>query len=133
MKGDAIKPQSIYKELQKSSVGREVWEYIVNNKPNIEINYTDEAPKDLRGYQRGSNICIYAKNTKTIKLTTKTLIHEVTHMKLNIGGDQWAEAVCFVQEERHEKEELTFSDKRVIIKTVKKLYPEMKWRRHNDG
>lgn len=131
IKGDAIKPQSIYKELQKSKIGQEVWEYIENNRPNIEINYTDEAPSRTRGYQKGNYICIYAHNTKTIKLTAKTLIHEITHMKLNIGGDQWAEAVCFMQEEKHINEVLTFRDKRDIIKSVKKLYPDLKWRDNN--
>ena len=49
-------------------------------------------------------------------------------MKYDIGGSQWAEAVCFAQERKHIKSELTFADKRDIIKEVKKLYPNLKWR-----
>lgn len=128
VKGDAIKPQSIYKELQKSNVGKEAWEYIVKNKPNIEINYTTEVPKNLRGVQNGRNIYIFAQNTKTVKVTSETIIHEITHMRLNIGGDQWSEAVCFAQEKRHTKDVLTYTDLRGIIKEVKELYPEKRWR-----
>lgn len=50
-------------------------------------------------------------------------------MKLNIGGDQWSEAVCFVQEKLHSKDVLTFRDKRDIINKVKKLYPHFTWRK----
>lgn len=128
IRGDAIKPKSIYKEIQKSNVGREAWQYIIEKEPNIEINYTLEAPKGIRGYQYGKNIYIFVKNTKTIKVTTETLIHEITHMKLDIGGDQWSEAVCIAQEKRHTKDVLTYSDMRDIIKETKRLYPEMKWR-----
>lgn len=131
IKGDAIKPQSIYKELQKSKVGKETWEYIMEKKPNIEITYSKEVPPKRRGMQIDRNIYIYAQNTKTVKVTSQTIIHEITHMKLNIGGDQWAEAVCFAQELLHEKGVLTYADKRDIIKKVKKLYPEYLWRKRN--
>lgn len=128
IKGDAIKAQSIFKELRKSEVGMETLKYIQEYKPNIEINYTDEYRKNLRGYNRGNNIMIYARNTRTIRITTQTIIHEVTHMKYGIGGNQWSEAVCFSREMKHIKNELTFSDKRRIIKEVKDLYPNLKWR-----
>lgn len=126
--GDAIKAQSIFKELRKSEIGRETLEYIQEYKPNIEINYTNEAPKGMRGRVYGKNIDIYARNTRTVLITSQTVIHEVTHMKYDIGGSQWAEAVCFAQERKHIKGELTFADKRDIIKEVKKLYPNLKWR-----
>lgn len=49
-------------------------------------------------------------------------------MKYDIGGDQWSEAVCVTKEYQHEKGVLTISDKRSIIKMVKELYPEFKWK-----
>lgn len=128
-KGDAIKAQNIFKELNKSEIGKETLKFIQEHKPDIEISYTDECPEKLRGRVRGNHIMIYARNTKTVLRTTQTIIHEVTHMKYDIGGNQWAEAVCFAQEMKHIKKELTFADKRDIIKEVKELYPHLKWRR----
>lgn len=132
MKGDAIKSQSIYKELQKSNVGKEAWEYILTANPDIEISYSADVEPGLKGLCQGKHIYIYAQNTRTVKETTKTLIHEVTHMKLDIGGDQWSEAVCIAQEFRHDKDVLTYSDKRDIIKKAKRLYPDYPWRK-KDG
>lgn len=126
--GEAIRMPNIYRNLQKSKIGREAYEYISKNNIPVEINYSDEVPKNERGYSTPSRIYIFAKNTVSVKLTSETVIHEVTHMKYNIGGSQWSEAHCFAAEKLHEKESLTISDKRDIIKEVKRLYPELKWR-----
>lgn len=128
-KGDAIKAQSIYKELQKSEVGKHAYDYISQNNVNVEVNYTDEIEAGTRGYAVGKNIFIYAKNTKTVRLTTETIIHEATHIELGTKKQtQWEEAYCFAQEAKHAKNKLTFTDLKNIIKTVKELYPEYSWR-----
>ena len=128
-KGDAITHRSLYNNLAKSAIGKEAIDYISSGKCMLEISYTDDAPKGVRGESFGHSIIIYAKNTRTIKLTAKTIIHEVTHCKYKIGGSQWAEAVCFSMEHIHEHGQLTFQDKRNIIKTVKELYPKYQWRK----
>lgn len=128
-KGDAITHRSLYNNLAKSAIGKETIDYISSGKCMLEISYTDDAPKGVRGESFGHSIIIYAKNTRTIKLTAKTIIHEVTHCKYKIGGSQWAEAVCFSMEHIHEHGQLTFQDKRNIIKTVKELYPKYQWRK----
>ena len=130
VKGDHIQPQSIFKEMRKSDVGREIFDYIVENNINVEINYTTEHDGSTRGYcyKGGKYIFVYADVTKTVKQTTKTIIHEGTHLKYNIGGDQYSEVLCFLQEKKHSKKNLTFSDIKATIKEVKKLYPELKWR-----
>ena len=128
-KGDAITHRSLYNNLAKSEIGREAIDYISSGRCMLEINYTDDAPKGIRGETFGHSIIIYAKNTRTIKLTAKTIIHEVTHSKYKIGGSQWAEAVCFSMEHIHEHGQLTIQDKRNIIKKVKDLYPEYQWRK----
>ncbi|MCQ2464374.1 MAG: minor capsid protein [Oscillospiraceae bacterium] len=127
-KGDAIKAQNIYKGLQKSEIGKSVYKYIIENNVPVEINYTSDAPEGVRGYCGANSIFVYAVNTKTVKLTVETIIHEVTHMKYNIRGSQWAEAHCFAAEALHTKNSLTISDKRDIIKKVKKLYSDLDWR-----
>lgn len=129
LKGDAIKAQSVYKELQKSEVGQHAYEYIIKNNIPVEINYTDDVNKGTRGATYGHSIFIYAKNTRTVKLTTQTIIHEVAHIELATDRDtQWEEAYCFAQEEKHIKKVLTYSDLKDIIKKVKRLYPEYPWR-----
>lgn len=129
MKGDAIKPQSIYKELQKSDVGKHAYEFIIQNKVPVEVNYTDETEKGTRGYTFGGSIYIYARNTRTVRLTTETIIHEAMHVELGTNRrTQWEEAFCFAQEAKHRKKQLTFADLKDIIKTVKKLYPDYPWR-----
>lgn len=128
-KGDSITHRSLHNNLAKSEVGKETLDFITSGKCNVEINYTDEVPERCRGITIGPNITIYAKNTRTVKLTAKTLIHEVTHCKYDIGGSQYSEAVCFAREHFHEYGQLTYSDIRNIIKEVKELYPDYQWRK----
>ena len=129
VKGDAITHRKLHNDLSKSDIGKETIDFINSGKCIVEVNYTDEAPKGTRGETIGRFITIYANNTRTVKLTAKTLIHEVTHCKYGISGDQWSEAMCFAREAIHEKGALTYQDLRNIIKTVKELYPEYKWRK----
>lgn len=129
LKGDAIKAQSIYKELQKSLVGKHAYEYIMSNHIGVEVNYTNECESGTRGYTFGGSIVVFAKNTRTVKLTTQTIIHEAAHIELSTRKrTQWEEAYCFAQEAKHTKNELTFADLKGIIKKVKRLYPEYPWR-----
>lgn len=133
VKGDAIKAQSLFKALNKNSIGKEALDYITKGNVNVEVNYTDECEKNIRGFTLGHSIVVYAKNTKTIKCTASTIIHEVVHAKYKIGGNAWAEAQCFAAEKIYEKGMLTISDKRAIIKEVKELYPTYEWRRKKYG
>lgn len=129
MKGDAIKAQSIYKELHKSEVGKHAYDLIISKEISVEVNYTDEVEEGVRGYTFGNSIFVYARNTRTVRLTTETIIHEVTHIELDSHSHtQWEEAYCFAQEAKHKKPQLTYADLRYIIKTVKELYPEYPWR-----
>lgn len=128
-KGDAIKAHSLYKNLNKSTIGREVLKFIEQNQVDIEITYSDEVGDGLRGRTFGNHIEIYARNTRTIKETAKALVHEATHMMYDIGEDQWSEVVCMLKELEHEKGMLTAEDKRTTIKVVKRLYPELPWRK----
>lgn len=132
-KGDAITPRKLYNALNKNSIGKEALQYIVDNNVAVEINYTKDVPKSIRGYTTGNQIVIYAANTQSIKNTASTIVHEATHAKYNIGGNQWAEAHCFAAEYIYMHGGLTFSAKRDIIKEVKSLYPEYEWRHKRYG
>ena len=128
---DIISHWSLQKNLNKSEIGKETIAYIVEH-PELNINlfYNVDVDKNLLGQQDGDDIFIYASNTKTIECTAETLIHEVTHHRYDIGGNQWSECVCRAQELKHryKTEQLTAGQIRDIIKSVKKDYSDLKWR-----
>lgn len=128
-KGDAITHRSLYNALNKNEIGKETLDYILSGDCRLEVNHTKEAPSGVRGECFGRYIVVYAHNTKTVKLTSSTIVHEVTHEKYKIGHDQWSEAVCFAREHLFQYGELTISDKRAIIKKIKELYPEYPWKK----
>lgn len=104
LKGDVITTKSICKELNKSDVGKSAMAYITSNATTVDVYYSKEmTPEGTRGTAIGNHIYIYALNTKTIRKTAETIIHEVTHIERKIGGNQWAECVCFCQELKHTK------------------------------
>ena len=128
-KGDSIQSRSVYNELGKSEIGKTTLDFIKNNSVPVEINYTSEYEPGVRGTTYGNAIYVSAQVTKSIKTTAKTIIHEAAHLQLNTKvNSQHEEAYCFAQEAKHDKAQLTYSDLRNIIKQVKYLYPELKWR-----
>ena len=136
VKGDAVNSQSIYKEMQKSEIGRQTYEYITLNNIPVEINYTADVLEGKRGETYGNKIFIYAQNTRTKALITKTIIHEAQHLKLGTSENSMREeCVCFAAEKMHELREnrqLTYSETRYIIKKVKRLYADdLPWRSEN--
>lgn len=133
-KGDAVSAQNIYKDLNKTDVGKGVIEFIKANKTSVDIFYNkntidDVGMDDDYGMCVGNHIYINAKNTQNIHKIAETIIHETKHIEFGIGGDQHAEAVCDYYAMLHRKGQLTGSDIRSIIKSVKERYPEYRWRR----
>lgn len=128
---DTITTRKLMNNLNRTEIGRSTVEYLVEH-PEIKVYmcYGVDHESGTRGYQEKNDIMIFASETKTIQVTAETLIHEITHHKYNIGESQWAESVCFAQELKHRmgKSQLTVSELRNIIKTVKELYPELPWR-----
>ena len=128
---DTITTRRLMNNLNKTSIGREVVEYISGH-PELNINmcYNVDAPSNTLGFQDGNDIYVYGSRTETVQKTAETIIHEITHHRYDIGGNQWAECVCRAQECKHRKgvDKLTANDLRDIIKAVKKDYPEYKWR-----
>ena len=133
MKGDTISETKLYKDLYKSDIGKSVLDYIEKNKTSVDIFYDDETIKEYGlqmeyGMCVGNHIYINAVNCNTLRKISETIIHETTHLIYNIGGDQHAECVCDYYATKHRKVELTGKDIIDIIESVKKRYPEMKWR-----
>lgn len=129
---DVIRPHNIKKELSKSSIGRDAYQYTVENLMPIYLLYNVENPEGLSGeydpFDRG--IYIYADKTKTIKETALTIIHEVEHDKLGHTQTRKEEVRCFLQEEKHIGTELTYKKIKDIIKLVNKneVYKDLPWR-----
>ena len=125
---DSIRPHSIKKEMNKSDIGKELMEYLEKNNVPVKLYYGVDNPKNQLGIYDpfDDSISVFCDVTKTIKETSKTVIHEATHRKLSGSGlsafDE--EVECFKAEAIHEKGVLTDEDISSIIKLVKKLYPE---------
>lgn len=125
---DVISHRSIEKELNKSDVGREVIKYLEDNPTGIKMCYKTDFDSEMLGYYDPlyKEIYIDCTKTKTIKRTTEIIIHEITHKRLDIGGDLKSEVICIMHEHMHRKRtnKLTYEEIRSIIKSVKELYPE---------
>lgn len=133
LKGDVVMEISIYKELDKTDIGKGVLRYIEEHHTTVDILYHYETISSLGmnnnlGMQMGNHIYINAQKAQTKKNIAKTLIHEEKHLEFNIGGDQHAECVCDYYALQHEKGKLTGEDIRGIIKSVKERYSDYKWR-----
>ena len=128
---DNITVRRLMNNLNKTEVGKETVSYISEH-PELNINmcYKVDAPENVLGLQDGNDIYIYATRTVTVQKTAETLVHEITHHKYDIGGNQWSECVCRAQETKHRKgvDKLTGEELRDIIKSVKEDYPDYKWR-----
>lgn len=128
---DIITYRRLLNNLNKTNIGRETVDYILEHPElDIQMYYNVDHDKDILGRQLGNEIRIYASETKTVQKTAETLIHEVAHHRYDIGGSQWAECVCKAQEIKHRnnRDELTGTELRSIIKLIRDAYPDLPWR-----
>lgn len=128
---DVITTRRLLNNLNKSNIGKETVRYIIEH-PELKINmcYKVDVDENVLGMQVKDEIFIYATKTATVQKTAETIIHELTHHKYDIGGNQWSECVCRAQELKHriKADKLNEKELRDIIKSVKRDYPEYKWR-----
>lgn len=124
-------PENILADLRTSSVGRDVLEALNEMPQRPYIDYSTIRYDGLKGEELGGRIIVYANSCKDLKTVVCTLIHEHTHKKYGIGQSQWAECVCVAQEIKHRRQRdyLLESERRMIIKAVKEVYPEYQWRK----
>lgn len=130
---DTVVAANVYKDLNKSEVGKTVLNYIRQNKTSVNVYYNQNTIEEmgmegLYGLCMGNHIYINGLTTKSIKKIAETIIHEATHLRLDINGDQHAEAVCDYYGALHSKGKLTDNDIRAIIKSAKERYSDRRWR-----
>ena len=130
---DTVLAANLYKNLNKSNVGKTVLDFIKTNHISVNVYYSSNTISEtglegLYGSCIGNHIYINGVETQSIRKTAETIIHEATHIRLDIGGDQHAEAVCDYFAELHTKGKLTGQDIRSIIKSVKGRYSDREWR-----
>lgn len=130
---DTVLAANLYKNLNKSDVGKAVLDFIKTNHISVNVYYSNNTISEtglegLYGSCIGNHIYINGVETQSIRKTAETIIHEATHIRLDTGGDQHAEAVCDYFAELHTKGKLTGQDIRNIIKSVKGRYSDREWR-----
>ena len=130
---DTVLAANLYKNLNKSDVGKAVLDFIKTNHISVNVYYSNNTISEtglegLYGSCIGNHIYINGVETQNIRKTAETIIHEATHIRLDIGGDQHAEVVCDYFAELHTKGKLTGQDIRNIIKSVKGRYSDREWR-----
>ncbi len=125
-----ITAQQIIDELGKSDIGKQTLKDIENLPKRIKLS-SEIRYDGVRGEEFGGAITIYLSNCENPYWAARTVIHECTHQKYGIGNSQWAECVCIAQELKHARNRnfLTYSEKKTIVKAVKEAYPEYNWRR----
>ena len=125
-----ITSQKIVDDLSTSAIGRQTLRDVENLPKRIKLT-TEYKENGVRGDELNGEIRIFLRNCKDEKWAARTIIHECNHWKYGIGYSQWSEAVCVAQELKHarNRDYLTISEKRSIIKAVKETYPELNWKK----
>lgn len=125
-----ITAQGVIDELKASNIGRLTLDVAEDLPEGIRFTY-GEYESGNRGSEYNGVINIYLNNCTNTKVAAQTVIHECTHYRYGIGQSVWSECVCYSQELKHSKnkETLTISEKRDIIKKVKEAYPDLNWRK----
>ena len=125
-KGDSIRPKKIRNDLKQSDIGRETLAYIEREKVEIRLLYGVDNPDRLYGEYDpfDDTIRIFCDVTKTVKETSKTVIHEVVHRQNAFKGvtpfENEFQAYC--AEAIHEFGTLTKEMEESIIKMIEEKY-----------
>ena len=95
--------------------------------PNIGWQIKGARRYQTSKYFEDGEINIYADNTKTVRETAITVIHEATHAKINKPNTKNQELQCYMNEYRHQNIELTEKVVQDIINHINDKYPNLKW------
>lgn len=87
---DTVLAANLYKNLNKSNVGKTVLDFIKTNHISVNVYYSSNTISEtglegLYGSCIGNHIYINGVETQSIRKTAETIIHEATHIRLDIG------------------------------------------------
>lgn len=128
--------EELLNEAQKTSVGRNVIKALENEEVGVVISSNfDPFEPDARGRQDGNVLYLFAPNIISVKGAAKTMIHEYTHYRYNIGNCQHAEAICFAYEKMHnENRAFLYDDEWEYVKGLAiYAYPAYNWEQGGYG
>lgn len=133
--GAPITAKDIIDNLGTSDIGREILAFLPHLPERIILDYhkikldIDGVP--IRGEEDRGAITIYLLACDNAERAARTIIHECTHYRYNLGGSQRDECICFAQELKHKykRNDLTYDEFKRIIKAVKDGYPNLPWRK----
>lgn len=108
--------------MRKSQIGTDILQYILDNDVPVNIWYGVDVEPELAGMVEDGEINIYADNTRNIKETATTVIHEATHVKINKPNSKNQELECYMNEYRHRGIELTDEVIDLIVKHIDDKY-----------
>ena len=124
---DTIKPRNIANEIKKSQVGADLLKFLEDNEIGVRLLYGGDIPEGRTGVYEPGEIFVYADNTKTVKETALTVIHEATHAKINKPNTKNQELECYKNEYRHQGIVLTDSVIRDIMEKLDRHYTYLEW------
>ena len=126
-----ISIDDIKNEMNNSPIGREVLKQIGDSDAQISLLQGIKSPEGERGSQQGNIIKIYLDEIPNARIAAQTVIHEMTHYYYDIGGCQWAEAVCFAKEKMHieGRSKLTYAELRYVVGLARKHYADLDWKK----
>lgn len=129
-RGYVIKPVQVFRELNKSAVGKETVNFIVEEEIKIDLIY-QSAPKRTRGETNGKFTYIYIRNTRTVKQTAKTIIHEVTHIVYGTARTKEPNSIeeeflCALRSRSHDNPEMSQDEIQQIFKMTERTYSHLK-------
>lgn len=132
---DIIKPHNIYKDLNKTQIGREAVALVEKNGYKVNLLYGADC-RNSRGIKRNGfidyidkEITIFVDETKSIEQTAMTFIHEANHLS-DYGNCRKSELFCEIKAWKHKlrRDSLTPKEIRTIIKWVNKSYNYLPWK-----
>ena len=111
--------EDIERDLESSSVGRDIAPYIEDEGIYIMMNYDVNLPEEgLAGYIRGKNVEIYAVLHNNETEVSQTIIHECAHRKYHWDEDMEGEINCRLLEHFHSHETISEKEIQAIVDFV---------------
>ena len=119
--------EDIERDLESSSVGRDIAQYIEDEGIYVTMNYDVNAPEGLAGTINDKEVEVFALVHNDETEVAQTIIHECAHRKYHWDEDMEGEVNCRLLEYFHTHETISEQEIRAIVNFVRQeyaIYPE---------